>query len=626
MLQHHQEFKERGGGRDGAISGGPRLGVAGVLFFVMVWWVGCFFYWGDLGAYSDDWSLARIDVITGESTMWRWPFEREYFWRPLLQLFLTIMFGAFWEHMSLFHLANVTLHAGSAVALYRLCRGMGLGRHGSYAAALVFLLFPYQYEVIFWSTAMTTGIATFVCMWLTSCVMEYGKGAEKWAGVRGLLKLSAVTFFMVCWYEQPGAVALALPMVYMAVKLSGEGLYESGARVVKMCLAIGTPMIVYIGLLVGTAPRGTRGGNESYITLSGVPARIEELLRDLPWYAMYNVKEGFLGGLSFGWKVLGESGGLNGVLILGLMGIVGGLLVLAFRDEAQRREWTMRYGSVAIDHGSSRVGGKRAGAEGKGSAKPRLRWIFAFACVVVVGSIVPVFPMRGQILEPRLSSYACIGLGVGVACCVEWAMRVSWGRAWWPLVRGSVGIGIVLAGILGSVSMLGAQGAMRNRTMADQKQATQLGELGKNALPGTVFLALDDQYLPTRTGYLAFDRRLSAWLMATWSARPVIRNAMKRWDVSASSRNMWRDLEMANCDEEGFTYTSNWPGAGEKVPGGTRLTWDVCVPFVVQADGNVLLVETVVVKRPDGSVLEVTPRRMKEMNASGVRFEIKVGK
>lgn len=548
-------------------------------FFVLLWWLGCFYLHGDLGRYSDDWSLAIIDPITREPVWGSWPFERSYFWRPLLQLYLHYMLQVLWHSMWIFHLCNVLWHGATAVLVYVLSRRLTGSRQGAAAAGLLFLLFPFQYEVIFWSTAMTTGIPTGLWLLLALWFTRFARGGG--GGAWGVAGAGVFTFGIACWYEQPGALVGSFPFLYMALRKAGEPLGRSALRLAGLLAACGAGLLIYILLLRATAPASVRGGAQSFVTLSEAPARFKEMWVGLTFSYTSRLADAFIGGLLAGWARLGSAWGMAAV---GTVAVAGGLLLQVWMRERPAR--------------------------GPGH-ETRTGWLLAFAVSAIVCAWIPVLLIRGQIVEPRMMYAASVGLCIGVAVLLGMLLRASEGWRFGGLVRGSTGVLVVLGAWMGAVSLVGWQSSMQARTRADAAQTQQLANLYADVPPGTVFVAVRDDFRAGKTGRGFFDLVLLSWVATSWTTTPALQQAFGRDDVFATTSNHWVAPPFADVTEHGLRFTTGLPAAAGKADpaGGIWLEWARVIPYAISAEGKVVPVHTLMITQKGRAEFEVQGHR-----------------
>jgi len=544
-------------------------------YFIALWWLGCFYLHGNLGAYSDDWSLAIVDPVTGESQWGLWPFERNYFWRPLLQLFVHYGFLLLWQHLWLFHLLNVTLHAAAALLVYRLMRRLCSSPHGPAAGAFVFLLFPFHYEVIFWSTAMTTGIPTGLWLLLALWFCDYA-AQEKRTRWWHIPLAGLFTFMIVCWYEQPGALVGAFPWLYMALRPRGEAMVRSMVRIALVLVACGVGLLTYIILLRYTAPVSVRGGSGSFIGVHEIATRWGEMWPALRWYHTARLSDAFFGGLHTGWLTLSTP---LGAAAAGAVAICGGLWLWAWIGEPAEAR--------SVDPAARR------------ERTVRSAWALLFGASAVVCAWVPVFPIRGQSLEPRMSYAAAVGLATLMAVTVDSVLRLAKSVRGGQLLSGAIGLTIAIVAWISSLSLLGWQRSMQVRSQADAQQTRELAALYKDAPPLTVFVAVEDSFRAGTTGRGFFDLVLLSWVATSWSTNPALQHAFRRTDVFATSCNFWVPPPFAEVDEHGFRYISGLPAAagGLSSLGGCRIEWSRVIPYSVDKDGHIVPIRELVLTR-----------------------------
>jgi hypothetical protein len=554
-------------------------------FFAAVWFLACFFHLGDLGMYSDDWSLAQFNPVTHEP---RWDsavLERNYFWRPVLQIFLHYAFLLFLNHTWVLHLINVSCHALATFGVYALLRRILHSRQAAAAGSLVFMLFPFQYEVIFWSTAMTTGIPAGLSLVLALLVCNYAK--RELASWRSLATMAFLSFFIACWYEQPAAILISFPFLYMAAKRRDESFVRSFLRIAPMMLACGIPLMIYILLLRFTAPAGVRGGAASFIHLDEIPARWHEVIAAARWHFSVRLRDALIGGLITGWRELAVP---KGLLAAAAVGLSAGAWV---------RSWLLTDVAPVASEPGQRAENLR-----------RSLWTACFCINALIGVWLPVFPIRGQILEARMSYCAAIGLGATVAFLLDCMLRLFRSRTWWALFNASTAFAIAICVWLGAISMLGAQTVMRQRAIADRLQTYEISAAAGSVPHGTIFVVLRDDFRAGSTGRSLFDASPLAWSLASWSATPALQWAFRRDNVYATAFNFWVPPPFTDADIQYLHYSGDIAsGATEPaLGGGYNLAWSRVVAFVITADGHASLVKRVHIQFRSGKpALTVEP-------------------
>lgn len=565
-------------------------------FPLLLWSVGCFYLRGELGRYSDDWAMGPVDPTTGGPN-WSHPvFAQPYFWRPLLQIFLYSMFAALWNSMWIFHLANVLAHAGATFVLWRLLRNLCISPHAASAAALTFMVFPLNYEVIFWSTAMTTGLATGSSILLLLGVAKYAQrglrspdstlapaGSTR-RDVTAALLLALFAFSIPCWYEQPAAAVLTIPLLYMATRRAEESRAVSLWRLSLLVGLCGVAILLYIVLLTFTAPVSARGSSASYIQASGLAERLPQFWENWKWFYRGGVGAAISGGLVFAWREVATP---VGIASLGLVACAGGV-------------WLAKWCSTPVSsRGSlSRSPSILAARELDHFKRKRYPWAFAFGASLLIASWLPIFVVRGQIIEARHNYFTLVGATLLAGLLID-LLLVATERFRWRGVTQCVTGAVAALGLWAMMlTLLGWQFAMASRTRKDLEQARMLVAAVPNPAPDTIFVTLEDNCRAADTGVFFFDAPLLSWVAASWSASPSLRHAYGRSDVSMTHRNFWVPPPLHEADGQGYTYIvppnqSGTPDANS----GKRFTWAQSIPFIIGADGKVTLVPNITLQR-----------------------------
>jgi hypothetical protein len=548
----------------------PRPSRAALLAFAgVLWGLSCLACVGSLGRYSDDWAFGAIDPATGAFDASRSPFHQAYFWRPLLQLFLHYAISLLWNHLWVLHVLNAVTHAGTTLVVHRLLRGVGASPRAAAVAALLFMVWPNHHEVIFWPTAMTTGFATLLGALLGLVAVAWTRRGMPLD--RSLLWFPALAFLIPCWYEQPSAIVPVLPLVCLAARTEGSARRCLAHSLVPTMLA-GVVTIAYVLLLRGTAPSSARGAASSYIHLSDIPSRAAEFSSAAVWFHTAALSDAVIGGLSFSRS---QMDGFPGLVAIGLVLIAAVAWVLL--------SWTRA--NETAEHGARRMGTRTL-----------------LAVSLLMTSMLPIFVIKGQIFEAR-HHYFMMLPGAMLAAIVLDALAWRAGRA--RLI--AVGLGAAAGVTLLAGSLLGFQFLMRERTRADLAQMQSSAAGAPAAPPGVIFMALEDNYRPARTGRLFFDARLIGWITASWSANPGVQFAFRRDDVFATVRNFWVGMPISDIDGEGYRYNVGPNQSGPPDPiANARHRWDQTIPYIIGEDGTIRFVSSMVVKRSGAADLTLS--------------------
>ncbi|MBS0195829.1 MAG: hypothetical protein JSR77_03640 [Planctomycetes bacterium] len=568
------------------------LGLPAAIFAFALWWLAFAYLRGDLGLYSDDWAAHVTDPVTG-AARWDSPvFLRNYFWRPALQIFLHYAFLLCWHQLWVLHLLNAVAHGVAAALLYRLLRRLDLIPHAAFAGAMVFMLLPFHYEVVFWTTAMTTGIPAGLTIALCLIVARYAR--EHVRSLKLHIFFALFTFFIMCWYEQPAALVGAFPFLYMAARPAHEKFLRSLARITALLASCGVGMAVYVACIVTTAPPTVRGGSQSLISSPAEAIdRVRIIFKSAQWHFTSKLADSLIGGLHTAWSLLNSP---TGAATIACIGIVGGLFL-------------SRWQHAPVPPMSAAAPARRA-------AQARWLWTLLFGVTAFTAAWGPIVVIRNQIIEARTCYAVGIGLAVVVAALVHGLLRSTRRFYAWPALHAAAGICVALASMLAAVSMLGAQASMQNRARTDARQLGQLAAAFSKVPPGTVFVPLEDSFAAGSSGRAFFDRVLFGWTGASWSAVPALQITFHRTDVFATAINPWIPLLIEDIDAQGFRYPLD-PFRNMPVhpKGGAQVAWSNTIPFTIDRAGNVHIVTRLLIRAKDGRETVVEPPLAKAAGA-----------
>ncbi|MFG0286317.1 MAG: hypothetical protein ACF8R7_18035, partial [Phycisphaerales bacterium JB039] len=171
-----------------------------------LWALSCFYLFGALGLWIDDWYY--IQRAPESLAVEAWYLERPiHFWRPLYKSIVPPLLTLFWESDAIAHALLAIAHAGVAALLWRLLWTLGVSRLAASGAALLFLTTPVHYECVFWISALPTTLATALGVGTLLLTVQWARGrTPPW-----LITLLAPAYFaMAALNEQPAALAAAL--------------------------------------------------------------------------------------------------------------------------------------------------------------------------------------------------------------------------------------------------------------------------------------------------------------------------------------------------------------------------------------------------------------------------------
>ncbi len=516
---------------------------------VVVWWVSSFFLLGDLGKYSDDWFFSGRDPSTGEALSFRSPM-RNGFWRPLHKLLVPGLQRVLWEHDALNHLIGALAHGWAAVLLFSLLTRLGVPVPVAVASSLLFVADPLIYEVVFWSSALSTGVAASLFLVLCHEVVTRAH-----SGVRRL-PLFVVAFAIPCFNEQAAAGVVALPLLFVAARPSrriGRGDVEGALRVgFASTMAVG----LYLATYLATVTRG-RGLLGTWTGLDGFGARIAELGSAMA-------------------ERLFDPTRLHAAMVLGAETVAGApaLLLPPFVLGLVVWLWMRR----------------RPPRIAPSSALRRPWWLSAFGIVWLVADWFPIFLVAGTPVSSRMFYAPSLAVAVvGAALVARAATRVPrrWRNRAGGLVAGSMAV-LVVAGMFG---LVGYQTLFQRRAEADASLAAAL----RAALPepdvGSIFLVLGDRRGLAQTGGVRFEDSLPGALDLPQSATPFVRWTYGRLDLGATRPARWRPEWIRRLTAEGVEIRLTDQGFDFDLAadddGVVLVPWDRVLPFRITANGAV---------------------------------------
>lgn len=559
-----------------------RLIVVGASLTLCLWAFSIFHFGGQLGKWLDDYSLSVRDPATGAYSLpvWYWkvpPFaSHAFFYRPL---HLTWMYNAhtlLWNQDRVLHLVNALCHLVVVLLLWRLLSRLTRDVRVPIAGALLFLVFPMNYEVVFWPSALSGGIATATLLLLLNVYCRYVRGGERG---RWLIVMAGLAFLIPCWNEQPASGVAALPLLYLALRNRGESPRRRFAGIVAPWLLCGLACTVYILLVRGTAPDLLRGSKGSMVPPTAVPERVTQVAGEVrqrlfgPW--IESIAEG---GFRQGWQRVTAASSVMPWAIL---------LAVAFAF------W---WGAWVTHPG-------RPDSPPRTSARPLWAMLFGLASFVL--SWVPIVAVRGQNVESRMCYYPTVCLVIALAALAD-AIVVHVRLPRWVagVSRGTTGLALLVLCLACGLSLVGIQDVYRTRYAMDQAEMAQLRQLAPTPATDSVFVPLLLEDRPARTGVGIFDHFAVPALGTPWSAEAIVRQAYRRGDLTGVSFGWWTGCSsLSECDAAGFLCRGS----------GRWIDWRSAVPFVVDRQGHVSLVDTISTTLPGGDELVVPLPHVREL-------------
>lgn len=579
-------------------------------FPIGIWLVATFYLGGALGKNTDDYAINFRDPVTNAIPAEFNPFRNyPFFWRPL-HVFMCFTVGTFfpdWDRTV--HFFCAAFHGLACVGLFCLLRRTLRTMLAPAAAALLFMVLPLNGEVPFWfcTTSTAIGVAcTFAALLL---VVRFARartevGEHRWGLV---VPIAAIAFVVPCWYEQSAAPLAAIPAVYLACCPSSQKWLTRLFRAAVATGVGGGMCVLYVALMLATAPTHARGGAGSIVTAGRLSGRLSEFAQSLRYNLGERAEQVLMGSITQGLQTVVRPASVVWACVL---------LTLAVLWLVWLARWDRHGQSIA---GGSVVGDVTRSPEPTQSGVWRVRlWMLAAGAIVFLAGWLPVLIIDRQIIELR-NLYAPL-LGVAIVIAVGLDVVVDAANALRP--RASIALRTTLAAMLlplvgfGTIGMIGFQRHLQARYQQDQSEIRQLVTMIPDPPAGAIFAPFRTTHV-THTGYPIFDRSRFGVFETGWSGTPEIRRAYRRADIAATVFSPWAPLPLVEPDAVGIRYTlglpsiatptnANHAGKGSDAAG-DRIRWESIIPFVVDADGRVKLIRRFDVERADHRDLEIRP-------------------
>jgi hypothetical protein len=573
-----------------------RLRVSWFLVFLALLWLGAtFVYFGDTGKYSDDyWVTGRFverEGIDWSSHPWQlWP----YFWRPLHLIHVWIMNTVFWRHDWVMHLELALVHAAVCVVLYRLLVRLGSARGPAIAATLLYGTSPLLGEAIGWSSASCNAVGSLLmlvtlhlgCRFGSTLPGREGDGAAPPAhAARGLIAIAIMSFATACFYEPAAAGLAAIPIVVWTACSRAVSPLSVGVRLrrtVLATIAAGVPCVLYVALLVGTAPRGQRGAAATVGSVQSMPHNVKKMAQSLGRLFFGPSGRDFLhGSIEQGLAAAREHPFVLGVVIATAL---AGLL--AFLDGYRARPQAT---SVPKD--------RAPGARGQ---------LLLLGIALFVVPWAPFIAQHAQSFALRSLYVPLIGVAFLIAAagnglCRWMATLTDRGRA---VSRVIATIAVGLLAIAGQVGLVGVQTQFQTNARQDALVMAQFAAISSHVEPNTVFIILAVEQHGAATSCPGYNGFLHTPLKEPWCATTFARRSMRRSDIQLVSSVFW-SRGLLPIDQLGSEHVRETdPGAGDRL-----IPWTDVVPLWIDSRARMHIVDSLTLKPLDGATVEVRPPR-----------------
>ncbi len=549
---------------------------------VALWLVATQFFAGDLGRWSDDYAFTMIDQSTGRWERLAPPFGN-VFSRPLHRQLTFAVDTLLWPYPRTSHLLLAALHALVTALLWRVLRALGRSPAASAFGALLFLLATVHYEVVFWLSAISFAVATALLLGLFRVMVALVRGAR---ATPCLAALALGGFVVPCFNEQPAAALAALPALGLAAIPAGRRWRDVAPRIVAGSVAGVVGPLVYLVLFSVTATSSYRGAVGTWTSVEQMPARLAQIGGEV-LHAF--VQTGFRAG-AWAQGVTEISAHPFRATALATLVLLALLPWLA---------------------GARRSAAWRADAAGDGRDPSRAAATLLFGALVFTLSWLPLLPVPGQGVAPRLTYVPLAGLVIIAATLLDVALARLDAR---PTLRAQatalLTAGAALVVLPALVPTVGVQALFFHRARADERLTRALVQALPDPPQGALLLPIEDASRPTATGFDAYDLALPGPFAYSWSAPYFVRWAYGRSDLFAAGRPPWDssrprgDAEAALLADVGIART-DFPRDDD---GLYRVPWSRVAPLAIARDGSVRLVTRIVLPTPGGSVNVAQPQ------------------
>lgn len=557
---------------------------------------------GGLGPNSDDFSSDMRNPVTDKVDGGFNPYRRfNYFWRPLHILLCLGSATYLMDHWWVVAIGCSAIHVWASWSVYRLLRLSTQSTLPAAAASLLFMLHPMHYEVSYWLCSISTAIATgLVC---TLARLQFSWLRSSPGLVRALLITALIAFIVPCFYEQPAAMVVAMPLVLVAswarshTESTKPPLTPLGfaTRAALFIFAWGVMNIVYVGLMVLTTPKDYRGGSSSFIDPGRALERLSDQLRAAHWnLAGQRFDEVFRGSLELGWQVLNSPGGIS---VLGVLAL-GSIAWIVWSGGQYAR-------SPAAEQTTESAASVPAAAP---SPFERAIWLLTGPAIFLAG-LLPVALIDNQKLEARTLYFPLVGAALLLAQLLDLLLTLLKPLPAVRLVTGTlIGATTAVVCLVFSVSQVGSQEGYRRVHAFDQSVVAQLRRIVPDPPPRTVFVPLrvNRDGFPVNTGLAYFDNARPLLFTAIWAGHALVQREYRRDDLWFAAWSPWTGIGANSFSQDGFL--SGWrkrANAPVERTAQDYVEWSRAVPFTIEEDGRVALVRRVVVTAPSGEEIRV---------------------
>lgn len=542
----------------------PQSGPGAWLFPGLLFAYATLFFGGRLGWWSDDYWHNQRDAITGQPE--GWIIRRGFFLRPLFYRIVPPVTTWSWRSQWPAHVLEALQHAAVVVVLWRLMVSLGATRRAAAAAALLFMVYPAQFETIFWVSAIPTSLACLLMLTAMFVMVWFARERIGWWAAGAV---PVLVFALCCLNEQPAAGVAALPLVYWAA-LPGSERRGAGWRMhlvrALAPAALGAAAAVAYALLVLLDPNkvaGTRGSVQSMITAKNAWPHLLTFT-DVLWRRLV-LKNFAQGSLLTGFEQVRATGLIGAAWAVGLVAAAALWLRSWVRGPAEQSERSMAPMAIA-------------------------------GLVIFLTGWFPIYIFAAYEPDSRTRYWPCIGMAItiGAGLSAVGPRLAGGGRSF--AARLSTGLALCIVLCLSATMLVGTQAGFRARFARDRAEGEQLRALVPDPPPITFFLPIRVDEAAVHTRSPVFDRHFRSVWEFPWTGPKFIAAAYRRLDLRCGYwYGWWPGVPVRGANEEGIHYTDRLGPRFPPIEGsGSRIPWDRVLPFVIDGAGQVRIVTRVV--------------------------------
>lgn len=564
-------------------------------FPILLWFFGTFFLFGDIGKWIDDYAAHVRDPVSG-SFAWSDLLRSHWWfvWRPIHVQLVFALQTLLWNHDWLNHLFSALMHALACLSLWHFLRQCDLRPLVCVCAAIIMLAAPQAFEAIFWPATVSTTIACAAYFFAARIVVRFAQRRHRPGAIPAL---GILGFVIPSLYEQPAAALAALPILYIAAAWplrtpTGAPAFAAHAR---RCVRLLTPcaigLLIYLAAFLITARRDEMARESQFAAIEFLWPRTHYLLRTLGY--MLNPFQS-LGELStMGLRTLKAS-----AIGLTVASALFGLAALA---------WILIWQTKPAIAGA----GQPAGETQSRRTQPVILLLFALAAMAC--ALLPIVAIAGAGLSSRLTYFplACAILIAALladlllTACAKWGGVKGESSPSYTSMSLALQVATIALAAHGVLALIGAQSFYQQRSRHDQAQVAALRALLPNPVPGTLFIPLRVEIDPRDPSADKLRNSFGSIWSSPWAINTWIKHAYARTDVHAACiyphNQATAILRMSDPVVVAWShYCWNLPTPRFELfcP---EFPLAQVVPFAVDAEGRVTLIERLSVGDLDGT-------------------------